>query len=142
MRARAENGQVIPEFAVVLPVLAFILFAIIQFGIVYNKYITLTDAVRAGSRAGATYRSSMTSTTDANNYTLGRVEAAASGLDMSGTPGNCGTTSSSSLIVCVSSTWQPGADLTVTATYPYSISLMGWVVKSGRLTSSITERVE
>jgi hypothetical protein len=35
-----------------------------------------------------------------------------------------------------------GADVTVTATYPYKISLLGLVVKTGRLSSTTTERVE
>jgi hypothetical protein len=38
--------------------------------------------------------------------------------------------------------WQPGSDVTVTASYPYSISLLGVVVKSGTLQSETTERVE
>ena len=37
------------EFTLVLPVLAILLFGIIQFGITFNNYITLTDAVRAGA---------------------------------------------------------------------------------------------
>ena len=41
-----------------------------------------------------------------------------------------------------SSTWDPGSDVTVTASYPYSISLLGLVVKSGSLTTKTTERVE
>ena len=48
----------------------------------------------------------------------------------------------SNLNVTVTSTWQPASDVTVTATYPYSISLLGLVVKSGRISSSTTERVE
>jgi hypothetical protein len=32
--------------------------------------------------------------------------------------------------------------VTVTATYPYSISLLGMVVKAGSLSSTTTERVE
>ena len=32
--------------------------------------------------------------------------------------------------------------MTVTATYPYKISLLGFVVKTGRLSSTTTERVE
>ena len=35
-----------------------------------------------------------------------------------------------------------GADVTVHTSYPYSISLLGIVVKSGRITSTTTERVE
>jgi len=48
----------------------------------------------------------------------------------------------SDLSITVTSTWQPGADVAVKATYPYSISLLGMVVKSGRLSSTTTERVE
>ena len=46
------------------------------------------------------------------------------------------------LNVTVTSTWQPGADVTVTATYPYQIKLLGLPLKSGRLSSTTTERVE
>ena len=46
------------------------------------------------------------------------------------------------LTVNVSSTWAPGTPATVTATYPYSISLLGWVVSSGNLTTKTTEAVE
>jgi hypothetical protein len=48
----------------------------------------------------------------------------------------------SNLNVTVTSTWQPAADVTVTATYPYKVSLLGLVVKSGNLSSTTTERVE
>ena len=44
------------EFALVLPILALLLFGVIQFGIVFNNYITLTDAVRAGARKAAVGR--------------------------------------------------------------------------------------
>jgi hypothetical protein len=48
----------------------------------------------------------------------------------------------SNLSVDVSSTWSAGSPVTVTATYPYSISLLGWVVTSGSLTTKTTEAVE
>ncbi len=44
------------EFALVLPILVILLFGVIQFGIVFNNYITVTDAVRAGARKGAVGR--------------------------------------------------------------------------------------
>ena len=37
---------------------------------------------------------------------------------------------------------EQGGDITVRATYPYEINLLGLVVKSGNLTSETTERVE
>ena len=44
------------EFAIVLPILLVLVFGIIQFGIVFNHYLTLTDAVRAGARQAAVSR--------------------------------------------------------------------------------------
>ena len=114
------------EFAVVLPLLVVLLFAIIQFGIVFNNYVTLTDAVRAGAREASVARASANPT----GATTTAVRASAANLDQT----NLGVT--------VTSGWQPGADVTVTATYPYSIKLLGWVVSTGNLTSKTTERVE
>ena len=114
------------EFALVLPVLALILFAVIQFGIVFNNYVSLTDATRAGARKAAVSRQ----TSDPVGNAVAAVRASAKDLKQS------------DLNVTVTSTWQPTADVSVAATYPYSISLLGMVVKSGRLTSTTTERVE
>src|SRR6059036_2232165 len=58
IQIRNEQGQTMTEFALVLPVLALILFAVIQFGIVFNNYVTLTDAARAGARKAAVSRQS------------------------------------------------------------------------------------
>jgi Flp pilus assembly protein TadG len=123
---RDEQGQTMTEFALVLPILALLLFAVIQFGIVFNNYVTLTDATRAGARRAAVSRQSA----DPVGSTTTATRASAKDL-------NQGT-----LNVSVTSTWQPEADVSVTATYPYSISLLGMVVKSGRLSTTTTERVE
>jgi hypothetical protein len=48
----------------------------------------------------------------------------------------------SSLNVSVTSTFVQGSDVTVTATYPYELKILGLVVKSGLLHSTMTERVE
>jgi Flp pilus assembly protein TadG len=123
---RNERGQTLTEFALVLPILALLLFSVIQFGIAFNNYITLTDAVRAGARKGAVARR------------LSNPEAA-----VTTSVRNAATDlKSSDLQITVNSTWAQGSDVTVTATYPYSINLLGVVVKSGRLHSSTTERVE
>lgn len=122
-----EHGQTMTEFALVLPVLALILFAVIQFGIVFNNYVTLTDATRAGARRAAVSRQDPNRDATA----IAAIRNSASDLDGAklATPPP-------------SSTWDPGTDVTVTASYPYSISLLGLVVKSGRLSSTTTERVE
>src|ERR671933_885188 len=112
IQIRDQQGQTMTEFALVLPVLALVLFAVIQFGIVFNNYVTLTDATRAGARKAAVSRRA----TDPVGATVGAVRSSATDLKQ----GDLG--------VAVSSTWQPGADVSVTATYPYKISLLGMVV--------------
>ena len=42
------------EFALVVPILCVVLFGILQFGALYNDYVTLTDATRVGARKAAT----------------------------------------------------------------------------------------
>ena len=52
----SQKGQSLTEFALALPILILMLFAVIQFGIIFNNYVTLTDATRAGARKGAVGR--------------------------------------------------------------------------------------
>jgi Flp pilus assembly protein TadG len=121
-----EQGQSMTEFALVLPILVVLLFGVIQFGIVFNNYITVTDAVRAGARKGAVGRHLQ----NPNAAVVQSVRDAATDLRQS------------DLNITVASSWQSGESVTVTGSYPYSISLLGLVVKSGRLTSTTKERVE
>jgi Flp pilus assembly protein TadG len=52
-RARAgAKGQGLVEFALVLMPLFMILLGIIQFGFVFNSYITISNAAREGARVG------------------------------------------------------------------------------------------
>jgi Flp pilus assembly protein TadG len=131
---RGQEGQAMVEFALVIPLLLLLIFGIIQFGILFNNYLTLTDAVRVGARQAAVSRTLATpvaTTTD-------RVKGAAAGLDKS------------KLEISVdaynpadgSATWAQGGDVTVTAKYPFHINLFGFVVMSGKLTSKTTERLE
>jgi Flp pilus assembly protein TadG len=121
-----ERGQTMTEFAIVLPILVVLLFGIVQFGITFNNYVTLTDAGRAGARRAAVARNE----SDPAGAAVTAVRSSAPDLNQS------------KLNVSVSSPWTPGSDVTISASYPYSISLLGWVVKSGNLTTTTTERVE
>ncbi len=123
---RDERGQTMTEFALVLPLLAFLLFAVIQFGITFHNYVMIADATRAGARKAAVSRDLANPAGAAE----AAVRASANGLTQA------------ELAVSVSSSFERGADVTVTASYPYEISLLGLVVKSGRLESITTERVE
>jgi Flp pilus assembly protein TadG len=123
---RSERGQSMTEFALVLPLLVVLLFGIIQFGITFNNYISLTDAVRAGARKATTSRHA----NDPVAVTIDQVRRAATDLDPA------------DLQVSVESSWNPYDDVKVTASYPYSIKLLGVTIKEGRMNSATTERVE
>ncbi len=125
-KAGAEHGQSMVEFVIVLPIFCVLLFAIVQFGVAFNHYLTLTDSVRAGARQAAVSREA----SDPVGAAVSQVRSSASDLKQS------------DLTVSVASSWAPGGDVTVTAKYPYSINIMGIIVHSGQLSSSTTERVE
>jgi Flp pilus assembly protein TadG len=116
------------EFAIVVPILLLVLLGIMQLGVVYNNWVTLTDAARAGARKAAVCRSGCTP--DAATATVNAVKNSASDLNQT------------NLSVTVTSTWAQGADATVSASYPWSVNVMGVVVASGTMTASTTERVE
>ena len=126
MRIRGERGQALVEFAVLLPLLVILVLAVIQFGIAFNNYIALTDASRAGARVGGSGRQ----LADPAGEAEAAVRKSADDLDQG------------QLDVLIASSFQPGAKLSVTASYPYTISLLGLVLKSGQLTSTTRERVE
>ena len=48
--ARHERGQALVEFALTLPVMLTLLVAIIVLGIVFNNYLTLTNATAGGAQ--------------------------------------------------------------------------------------------
>jgi Flp pilus assembly protein TadG len=123
---RREEGQALVEFALVAPILFLILFGIVQFGIAFKHSIALTDAVRTGARKATVSRT----LADPQGSTKAAVLGAASDLDPA------------KVNVTVTSSWTPGANVTVTATYPYAINILGIVVASGDLHSATTERVE
>jgi Flp pilus assembly protein TadG len=127
---RDEEGQAIVEFAFVAPLLLVLLFGIVQLGIAFNNYLTLTDATRAGARKAAVSRF----TGDRGAAAKAAVITAASGLD---------SATLAKTVTVTSTDWTTGgSDVVVTATYPYSINLLGFVVKSGDLKSTTTERLE
>jgi Flp pilus assembly protein TadG len=126
-RFRREDGQTMTEFAIVLPIFCVLLFGVIQFGILWNNYVTLTDAARAGARKAAVSRR-----TDPAGTACAQVRASAA--DLKGDL-QCSARVTGPLD-------RPGGDVTVTATYPYDIDLLGFVVASGRLNTTQTERME
>jgi Flp pilus assembly protein TadG len=125
---KSERGQTMVEFTLIVPILLVLMLGIAQFGITFNNYVTLTDAVRAGARKAAVSRSIP------NPSGACRAAVLAAGVNLNQAQLN-------SDLTCVSS-WAPGAEVTVHASYPYSIKLLDWKIVSGRVNSTMKERVE
>jgi Flp pilus assembly protein TadG len=134
--ARDERGQAVTEFAVILPVLLLVLFAIFQFGIIFNNYIQVTAAAREGARKGAVNRTTGNCAAVVSLATSAAKQAAP-GLDWNSSGAGVSATDT-----CTSNSLAQGSDFTITASYPWTVSLLGQVVASGNLTSATTMRVE
>jgi len=135
--ARREDGQAYVEFALVLPLLLLIVMGIIQFGTVFKDYIALTDAVRVGARQAAVSRSIL----DPNQ----RVPLVEQKMKDA-----AGTLDTSKMVITVTpwdpttstEAWVASGDVTVRASYPLKINLLGMVVFDSTMNSRTTERVE
>jgi Flp pilus assembly protein TadG len=124
----SEDGQTAVEFALVLPILAVLLFAIVEFGVTFHDYVTVTDASRVAARKAAVSR--FVGDFGASAEAAGENAAASLNDDALG-------------VDCSAEDWEePGSDVSCTVTYPYSIDVLGWVVANGTLTSETTERLE
>ena len=76
----ADDGQNLVEFALLLPVLLYILMGIMQFGLIFAAYITINNATREGARWGSIYvydsstgQSQSTNDTSRQNGILDRI---------------------------------------------------------------------
>ena len=52
-RKNGEKGQALVEFALLVPIFLLLLFAIIDFGMGFYSWITVTNGAREGARLGA-----------------------------------------------------------------------------------------
>jgi hypothetical protein len=129
---RSERGQAMTEFVIVLPFFCLLLFAVLQFGILWNNYVTLTDGTRAAARKAVVSR-----------HTSPESEGCAQLRD---TAGDLEDADDPDVLTCkidvIGPRDRPGGDVIVTATYPYSIKILDFVVASGKLETKTTERME
>jgi Flp pilus assembly protein TadG len=141
-----EDGQAVVEFALVLPVLMLIVVGIFKFGIVFNNYLQLTDAVRAGARQLAIERGQGAPCLDAQ----GEVYAAAGSLDttklgvtMVDPPQAAYSVSGSNGVSATPCpTLASGDAATVSASYSCDLSFLQIVLPNCTISASSTERVE
>ena len=132
MKLRNQKGQSMVVSIVFLTVLMGMSALVIDVGSWYRAHRAAQSTADASALAGA--RKAAASTTrrapNPRNLCISAVRNSANGLKQADLTADC------------VSDWQPGHDVVVTATYPYSISLFGLFSKSGNLTSTTTERIE
>lgn len=136
-RRERERGQALVEFALVLPLFLLLLLGIVQFGTVFRDYIALTDATRVGARQAAVARSIQPESNRVPNI-VARTQKAAVNLDTS----KMTIAVQPVMLDGVTPGWEQAGDVTVSATYPFKVNLIGMVLFSGTLKSRTTERVE
>lgn len=77
---RRQAGQSLVEFALVLVPLFLILLAIVQFGFIFNTYVTMTNAARDAARMGTIYVYDLSSGMTKSTNDLARNEAVKSSV--------------------------------------------------------------
>lgn len=146
---RREEGQALVEFALVFPILMLIMLGILKFGILYNNYLQLTDAVRSGARQLAIERGQGDPCGDSATALIAAANLG-TGLNVQITDANPADSSDIYTYAASSGpgsgscpTLESGDAVTVSATYPCDLDFMGFHFFSGcTLTSSATERAE
>ncbi len=121
-----ERAQATVEFAMILPILCLILFAVVEFGMAFWTYQQVSAAASEGARRAAV------SATFGDRTT--RVRDAA----RNASPG----LTASNMTVTTSSTWTPGTPVTVTVEYPEDITILGITMFHKNLKVIRTSRVE
>lgn len=133
-----ESGASAVEFALLLPVLCFLLFGIVKLGIVLNNYVQLTNATAAGERQLSIDRSNAATTTTPYTDTMNAVYNAApnlthasitSTLTVAGTA--CSTDATCKTALDGSTA---GTNSSLRLTYPCNLTIYTIVVASCSLT--------
>jgi Flp pilus assembly protein TadG len=98
-----EKGQGLVEFALILTPLLMLLLGIVQFGFVFNAYITVSTAAREGARSGTIYVYDRTKTVSENdrlrnNSIQAQLLASLNGLSKTAPRMTNGTTWSTSTV--------------------------------------------
>lgn len=156
---REEQGQNLVEFAIVLPVLLIVLTGIFGFGVVFNQYEILTNAVSSGARAAAMSESNgqALDTTGAGKYNGDPCGIADRGVQNATTTlnsanltitvtyivaGNSTGTSYKSPTTCSGQNMQQGDTVQVSATYSATPTMFGWTSGAIKLSAQASEYVQ
>jgi Flp pilus assembly protein TadG len=122
---RRDQGQSLVEFSLVLTPLFLLLLGIVQFGFIFNTYVTVTSAAREAARTGSIYvydRGLTQSANDAarNNTIKSQLLASLNGLGKTApnfTNGSTWTTATSGTTVTFTN-----GDIAITYELPASVT--------------------
>ena len=131
-RIRSDRGQSAVELALFLPILLTVLYTLFQFGQVYLQF----QEVSAATSEGARRASNMAAVADP-----GRTSTIVATVRGGVSVGNAATFDPASLSVTVTSSWTPGSPVTVTTSYPASVTILGATLFSADLTTKRTVRI-
>jgi Flp pilus assembly protein TadG len=133
-RISSEQGQTAVEFALVAPFIVALLLLVMEFGVAFHNYVTLTDAARAGARKAIVARFGDGSFDEAKQA----VKDSAGALDQNILKQN------GMIDISDPDGMTSGSLVTVTVKYPYSIDvpLIGLKLSSGTITAVAKERLE
>ena len=125
---REERGQTLTEFVLALPILAMLLFAVVQFGAVLNEWVEVSQAARVGARTASVSRKSG----DVDTKAVAAVRASVSKVDED----------ELDVEVTPDGPWSKGSPVSVRVSYPYEVNLLGLGLKSGTMSSEATARMQ
>lgn len=122
---REQDGQSLVEFSLILTPLLFLLLGIIQFGFVFNAYITVSTAAREAAREGSIYvydRTISQSANDAARNARIRTSLLASLNGLAKTAPNLTNTTTWSSATAGTTTTYTNGDIVVTYALPSGVT--------------------
>jgi Flp pilus assembly protein TadG len=126
-RLGREHGQALVEFAIVLPIMLLVFFAITNLSQIWDQQTSLNDAVRAETRQAIVCRFATSPTPEQMfSQTVGNRLPGVTVPDPAYNGGSC----------------QQGTQVTVTGSYPWSVTILGINFGSGTLSTKSTGIVE
>ena len=115
-----------------VPILLVVLYVVVQFGQIYLQYQEVSAATSEGARRASTM---------AGIADPGRTSTIVSTVQGGTSVGTSEAFDSTNLAVTVNSTWTPGSPVTVTSTYPASVTVPRRDAVLRHLTTKRTVRV-
>lgn len=142
LRSNSEGGALV-EMAVTLPLIMLMVTGMMSFGVTLNQYLVLTNAVQTGAMELAVNAGT---TSDPCATASAAIAAAAPTLSASSITTslsfNGGSAVTANSCTGSASSLTENSSVVVTATYPTTLNIFGWVPSSFNLSASAGEMVQ